>query len=110
MGEPGRSTTAAPHANAAASKVLPAANAGLNSLGVVSIIGAFLLGGGTLSASPQVVGASPFDPRPPPKSSRQPFFEGWFIRWGQGVFWVAPPACSQQYRIMSCAVHVHGLR
>ena len=30
---------------------------------------------------PQSVAASPFDPRPPPKSERQPFFEGWFIRW-----------------------------
>lgn len=48
---------------------------------LASIVGAILIGGGTLSLSPQVVDASPFDPRPPPKSARQPFFEGWFIRW-----------------------------
>ncbi|CAM9395735.1 unnamed protein product [Scytosiphon promiscuus] len=47
---------------------------------IASVVGAILIGGGTLSLSPQVVDASPFDPRPPPKSARQPFFEGWFIR------------------------------
>lgn len=68
--ETGRSTAAMPHANTAAAA----------SKGVASFIGAFLLGGGTLFVSPQVAEASPFDPRLPPKSSRQPFFEGWFIR------------------------------
>jgi len=43
---------------------------------LASVVGVLLLGGGTVSISPQVVGASPFDPRPPPKSSRRPFFEG----------------------------------
>lgn len=79
--ENGRGTASIPHANAAASKMSSVAGAGLNSCSVASFIGAFLLGGGALSVSPQVVGASPFDPRPPPKSSRHPFFEGWFIRW-----------------------------
>lgn len=58
---------------------------------LASIVGAMLIGGGTLSLAPQVVDASPFDPRPPPKPARQPFFEGWFIRWVGDV--VQPWAC-----------------
>lgn len=48
---------------------------------LASFVGAMILSGGTLGMWPQSVAASPFDPRPPPKSVRQPFFEGWFIRW-----------------------------
>lgn len=48
---------------------------------LASFVGAMIVSGGTLGMWPQSVGASPFDPRPPPKSVRQPFFEGWFIRW-----------------------------
>lgn len=47
---------------------------------LASFVGAMIVSGGTLGMWPQSVGASPFDPRPPPKSVRQPFFEGWFIR------------------------------
>lgn len=47
---------------------------------LASLIGAVMISGGTLGIWPQGVAASPFDPRPPPTSSRQPFFEGWFIR------------------------------
>ncbi|CAM9846637.1 unnamed protein product [Ectocarpus fasciculatus] len=65
--------------NEAARRASPARGSTFNST-LASIIGAILLGGGTLSLSPTVVEASPFDPRPPPKSTRQPFFEGWFIR------------------------------
>lgn len=72
---------AVPAAHAAASKKVSPTR-GFNSA-LASILGAILLGGGTVSLSPQVVAASPFDPRPPPKSSRKPFFEGWFIRWAE---------------------------
>lgn len=49
---------------------------------LASFIGAMIVSGGTLTVCPQVAMASPFDPRPPPRSSRQPFFEGWFVRCG----------------------------
>ncbi|CAN0007167.1 unnamed protein product, partial [Sphacelaria rigidula] len=47
---------------------------------LASFIGAMIVSGGTFTVCPQVAMASPFNPRPPPKSSRQPFFEGWFVR------------------------------
>lgn len=74
--------------NEAARRASPARGSTFNSA-LASMIGAILLGGGTLSLSPTVVEASPFDPRPPPKSTRQPFFEGWFIRWVKVVEGVA---------------------
>lgn len=43
-------------------------------------VGAVLATGGTLGVWPHMAEASPFDPRPPPNPSKQPFFEGWFIR------------------------------
>lgn len=49
---------------------------------LASFVGAVLVAGGTLGVWPHVAEASPFDPRPPPNPSKQPFFEGWFIRWG----------------------------
>lgn len=49
---------------------------------LASFVGAVLVAGGTLGVWPHVAEASPFDPRPPPRPSKQPFFEGWFIRWG----------------------------
>lgn len=47
---------------------------------LASLIGAVIASGFTSWVWPEAVGASPFDPRPAPKSSREPFFEGWFIR------------------------------
>lgn len=70
----------APAADVVASKMSPVVRTNGFNGALASILGAILLGGGTVSLSPQVVAASPFDPRPPPKSSRKPFFEGWFIR------------------------------
>lgn len=48
---------------------------------LASVVGALLAVGGTTTLWPQVAHASPFDPRPPPKSPHRPFFEGWFIRY-----------------------------
>lgn len=66
---------------------------------LASFVGAMIVSGGTLGMWPQSVGASPFDPRPPPKSVRQPFFEGWFIRWDFDMFTKAHPGhcCSYCY-------------
>lgn len=73
-------TTSVSAPNRTAKRASPARGSTFNSA-LASIVGAILLGGGTLSLAPTAVEASPFDPRPPPKSTRQPFFEGWFIRW-----------------------------
>lgn len=48
---------------------------------LASFLGTMLLTGYSVAVCPQAAGASPFDPRIPPKSKRQPFFEGWFIRY-----------------------------
>lgn len=53
---------------------------------LASFVGAMIVSGGTLGMWPQSVAASPFDPRPPPNSVRQPFFEGWFIRYDVNMF------------------------
>lgn len=64
---------------------------------LASFVGAMIVSGGTLGMWPQSVGASPFDPRLPPKSVRQPFFEGWFIRWVYYIVTMAHPGHCCRY-------------
>lgn len=60
-----------------AAKIAPTARAFISAR---AFIIAMIVSGGTFAVCPQMAVASPFDPRLPPKSSKQPFFEGWFVR------------------------------